>query len=53
MRPLVILRPEPAATASAEQARAMGLEVVKIPLFEVVPVAWTAPHGQSIHWFGG
>ena len=17
------------------------------------PVAWTAPHGQSIHWFGG
>lgn len=43
MRPLVILRPEPAANASAERARAMGLDVRKIPLFEVVPLGWAAP----------
>jgi len=43
MRPLVILRPEPGASASASQARAMGLEVRTIPLFEIVPLPWTAP----------
>lgn len=43
MRPLVVLRAEPAASASAARAQAMGLEVRAIPLFEVVPVAWTAP----------
>jgi uroporphyrinogen-III synthase len=43
MRPLVILRPEPAASRSADEARAMGLEVRTFPLFEIAPLEWTAP----------
>lgn len=43
MRPLVILRPEPAASRSAAKAAALGLRVVAMPLFEVAPVDWTAP----------
>lgn len=43
MKPLIIVRPEPAASATAAQARAMGLTAWTIPLFEVVPLAWTAP----------
>ena len=43
MRPLVILRPEPGASATADQARAMGLDVRTIPLFEIVPLPWTSP----------
>jgi uroporphyrinogen-III synthase len=43
MRPLLLLRPEPGLSASAERARALGLEVLTCPLFEVEPVAWTAP----------
>ena len=43
MRPLVILRPEPGSSATAAEARAMGMEVRTVPLFEIVPVAWTAP----------
>ena len=43
MRPLIILRPEPGAGASAERAAAMGLEVRRLPLFEVRPLPWTAP----------
>lgn len=43
MRPLVVLRPEPGASASAEGARRMGLEVITLPLFEIRPLPWTAP----------
>lgn len=43
MRPLVIVRPEPGASATAAVARQLGLETVVIPLFEIVPVAWHAP----------
>jgi uroporphyrinogen-III synthase len=43
MRKLFILRPEPGASASAEKARALGLEAVVTPLFEVLPVKWIAP----------
>ena len=43
MRPLVILRPEPGASASARAAKAMGLSPVVLPLFEIEPVAWAAP----------
>jgi len=37
-RQLVLLRPQPGNDRSAERARALGLEVVQIPLFEIVPV---------------
>ena len=47
MKPLIIVRPEPGASATAAQARAMGIEARTIPLFKVVPLAWKAPdpHG--------
>ncbi len=47
MRRLVILRPEPGASATAERARAIGLEPVAMPLFKVEPVAWEAPDAGS------
>jgi uroporphyrinogen-III synthase len=43
MRPLVILRPEPGASATARAAAEFGLEPIVLPLFAVEPVAWTAP----------
>ena len=47
MKPLIIVRPEPGASTTAAQARAMGLDAQVIPLFEVVPLAWTAPDPQD------
>jgi len=43
VRKLLLLRPEPGLLASAERARAMGLEVVTCPLFRVDPVKWAVP----------
>jgi len=43
MRPLVILRPEPGASATADAARRLGLEPLLIPLFRIEPIAWTPP----------
>ena len=47
MKPLVLLRPEPGLGASAVAARAMGVTVIDCPLFEVAPLAWTAPPADS------
>ena len=43
MRRLIILRPEPGASESVARARAIGLDAVSIPLFEIEPVAWESP----------
>lgn len=43
MRKLLLLRPEPGLAASAERARALGLDVIACPLFRVEPVEWQAP----------
>ena len=43
MIPLIVLRPEPGASATASLARDLGLEVRSIPLFEIAPLAWSAP----------
>lgn len=43
MSKVVILRPEPGASASLARAEAAGIDAVSIPLFEVGPVDWTAP----------
>ena len=43
MRRLVIVRPEPGASATARAAEAIGLEAVKLPLFKVQPVGWVVP----------
>lgn len=40
---LLVLRPEPGASETVQRARTMGLNAVSIPLFEIVPVPWTAP----------
>lgn len=41
MRPLVILRPEPGASATVAAALERGLPARAIPLFAVTPVAWS------------
>lgn len=38
IRPLLLLRPQPGNDASAERARALGIGVVQLPLFEIVPL---------------
>ena len=43
MSPVVVLRPQPGATATANRVRAIGLTAVSYPLFTVEPLAWTAP----------
>lgn len=43
MKPVLILRPEPGASATAARARALGLEPIVAPLFEVEPIAWEPP----------
>jgi uroporphyrinogen-III synthase len=43
MKPLVIVRPEPGASATAEAGRRMGLDPVVIPLFAVHPLRWQPP----------
>lgn len=43
MRRLLVLRPEPGASETAARARALGLEPVATPLFEIEPIAWEAP----------
>lgn len=45
MRPVLILRPEPGASATAERAAALGLEVRRYPLFAAAAVPWTMPDG--------
>lgn len=43
MRRLVVLRPEPGASATVERARAIGLDAWAMPLFAIEPVAWEVP----------
>ena len=43
MRTLLLLRPEPGLSASAERARSLGLDVITAPLFGVEPVVWQLP----------
>ena len=43
MKRVLVLRPEPAAAATAQRARALGLKPVVVPLFEVEPAVWDAP----------
>ena len=38
IRPLLLLRPQPGNDASAGRARALGIEVMQLPLFEIVPL---------------
>lgn len=40
---LIILRPEPGATATAQCAKVAGWVVTKLPLFEIAPLDWVPP----------
>lgn len=46
MRPLVIVRPEPGASATATAAERAGLRPIVMPLFRIEPVEWRRP-GRS------
>ena len=43
MTPLVVIRPQPGCDATVRAARALGLEALAYPLFEVRPLEWEAP----------
>jgi uroporphyrinogen-III synthase len=43
MRRILVLRPEPGASATLRRAHERGLHAVAVPLFEIEPVAWDAP----------
>ena len=47
MRELLLLRPEPGLTQSANRAAGLGLEVIARPLFQVEPVNWQAPNPNN------
>jgi uroporphyrinogen-III synthase len=42
-RPLLVLRPEPGASATVAAAQALGLSAIAAPLFVVRPLDWTTP----------
>jgi uroporphyrinogen-III synthase len=43
MKRVLVLRPEPGASATIERACRLGLHAVAVPLFEVEAVGWNAP----------
>lgn len=43
MRRLFVLRPEPAAHRTVERARALGLDVTSVPLFQLEAIQWSLP----------
>lgn len=47
MTRLLVLRPEPGASATVERARKHGFEAIAVPLFDVEPVGWSAPHADG------
>jgi len=47
MRRVLVLRPEPGASATVRRARERGLDALAIPLFEVEPVAWEVPEAAG------
>jgi len=47
-RPVAILRPEPGNAATAGRALALGLRVIRLPLFKVRGLAWT-PADPTAH----
>ena len=47
MRRLFILRPEPGAGETVGRARALGLDAVSMPLFQVEPLPWHLPEASG------
>lgn len=40
---VAILRPEPGASVTEDRAQKLGLETIKMPLFRIEPILWSAP----------
>lgn len=47
MTRVLVLRPEPGASATVERARQRGIEVIALPLFEIEPLSWNAPEASG------
>ncbi len=47
MAQLLVLRPEPGASATLARARELGLEAIAVPLFKIEPVGWEAPEASG------
>ena len=47
MTRVLVLRPEPGASATVKRARERGLDALAVPLFEIEPVAWEAPQASG------
>jgi uroporphyrinogen-III synthase len=47
MSRVLVLRPEPGASATVERARRRGLDAVAVPLFTIDAIAWDAPEAAS------
>lgn len=47
MSRVVILRPEPGASATLARATAAGIDAVAVPLFEIVALPWDAPDADA------
>ena len=43
MTRVLVLRPEPGASLTVQRAGELGLDTFAVPLFQIEPVAWTAP----------
>ncbi|ATY33179.1 uroporphyrinogen-III synthase [Sphingomonas psychrotolerans] len=46
-RAIAVLRPEPGNRATAAAVEARGGQVIRMPLFEVLPLAWQAPNPRA------
>lgn len=47
MTRVLVLRPEPGASATVERARQRGIDAVALPLFKIEPLSWSAPEASS------
>jgi uroporphyrinogen-III synthase len=47
MTKLLVLRPEPGASATVAKAREWGLDAISVPLFEIEPLGWETPEAAG------
>ena len=47
MMHVLVLRPEPGATATVKRARGLGLNAIAVPLFEIEELDWEAPDADK------
>ncbi|MEL6531113.1 MAG: uroporphyrinogen-III synthase [Pseudomonadota bacterium] len=48
MSKVLAIRPEPGLSSTLESGRALGLDIIGKPLFEIVPVAWDCPDPATV-----